>query len=332
MTDPRLRPHVHDIAFSGVSRLKGDVFFVQIGAADGRRFDPIYYFVRRYGWRGVLVEPLPDIFEMLRANYEGHEGLVFENAAVTEKEETRTISRIPLDKVGSSGVPGWAMGASTLTPEKTRFASENSPEPLHDALSSAVVTEQVNCTSLAALFDRHGVGQLDVLQLDTEGYDANILRQLDFSRYRPSLINMEWQWLTDGEKQEVSSLLGDQGYSLYSCEADLLATQGSIEDFMVAPPPPDVSARPRFFPGIRGFTSKTPVSSLSGAADPFPAQVEFSRSRQTIFSIRGHPDLLPFLSLIDGERSYGEIALMLRRPEGMLLAWGRELQSLFVLE
>ena len=325
-------PHVHDIAFSGVSRLKGDVFFVQIGAADGRRFDPIYYFVRRYGWRGVLVEPLPDIFAMLRANYAGHEGLAFENVAITENDETRTMSRIPVGKVGSDGVPGWAIGASTLTPEKTRFAAENSPAPLHDALSSAVVTEQVNCMSLAALLDRHAVEQLDVLQLDTEGYDATILRQLDFSRYRPALINMEWQWLTDIEKREVSALLGDQGYTLYSCEADLLATAGSIEDFMIAPAPPDTATVPRFFAGIRGFTSKTPVSGVSGAAQPFPVQVEFSRSRQTVFSVRGHPDLLPFLSLIDGKRSYGEIAMMLRRPEGVLLEWGREFQSLFVLD
>ena len=330
--DPGSRPHLHDVAFGGVSRWKRPVFFLQIGAADGRRFDPIYHFVRRYGWRGILVEPLPDVFDLLRSNYEGVEGLVFENVAITESDEVREMSRIPLEAVGRDGVPGWAIGASTLTPEKTRFAPENSPEELHRALSSAVVTEEVTCLSLASLLDRHQVTDLDVLQLDTEGYDAAILRQLDFSRYRPAVINMEWQWLTGEEKQEVAGMLRDQGYSLYPCDADLLATDRPVQEFTQVAPVTDASSVPRFFPGIRGFASQTPISDKRGGAAPFPVRVEFSRSRGTSSPIRGHPDLVPFLSLIDGERRCGEIASMLERPEATIVEWVRELRSLYILD
>jgi FkbM family methyltransferase len=308
------------------------VYFVQIGAADGRRFDPIHPFVARYGWKGILVEPLSDIFELLRGNYGNRDGLVFENVAITEQDEIRTISRVPLEKVGGDGVPGWAFGASTLVPEKTRFAPENSPAHLHAALTSALVTEQVRCLSLASLLSKHSVERIDVLQLDTEGYDARILRQLDLSRYRPAIINMEWQWLDEAEKAEVSTRLRDSGYSLYTCEADLLATSSPLVDFMVAPPAPDPESVPRFFPGVNRFTSETRVSGLEGSAASYPERIEFRRLRNSRVAIPGSPGLLTFISLIDGSRSYGEIAALMGCPVEMLTEWGTRLQSVFLLD
>lgn len=58
--------------------------FIQIGASDGLHSDPIREFIVRDRWSGVLVEPLPDSFERLQANYRylRHGGLVFVNAAI----------------------------------------------------------------------------------------------------------------------------------------------------------------------------------------------------------------------------------------------------------
>lgn len=325
-------PHPHDVAFSGISRLQDAVFFLQIGAADGRRFDPIHYFVRRYAWGGVLVEPLPDIFELLKTNYAGQENLAFENAAITERDGTGTISRVPMDKVGEGDVPGWAFGASTLTPEKTRFARSNSPERLHAALSSAAVTEEVRCMSLASLLEKHGIGRIDVLQLDTEGYDARILRQLDLVRYRPTIINMEWQWLDDAERNEVGERLRAEGYSLYGCEADLLATARPLEDLAVLPPVPTIDSVPRPFPGVRGYSVETSDGGLDGVASRQTDRIVFRRARGTRVSIPAPRGLPVLLSLIDGVRSYGEMADAMRCPVQTLLGWGRQLQSLYLVE
>src|SRR5262249_41430054 len=43
-----------------------DVAFLQIGAFDGRQGDPLYQFITRHHWRGVLVEPMPDAFAKLQ--------------------------------------------------------------------------------------------------------------------------------------------------------------------------------------------------------------------------------------------------------------------------
>ncbi len=47
--------HPHDIAFSGIARRQEVVYFLQIGAADGRRFDPIFPFVMYMGIMSFLV-------------------------------------------------------------------------------------------------------------------------------------------------------------------------------------------------------------------------------------------------------------------------------------
>src|SRR6266481_6003650 len=59
---------------------KKDLFFIQIGANDGVSNDPLYKFVIEYGWAGILVEPLPQVFEVLRRNYADKPNLKFLNA------------------------------------------------------------------------------------------------------------------------------------------------------------------------------------------------------------------------------------------------------------
>ena len=62
-----LDPDTGCIAETGISyqsmldRLAQDVpdpFFLEIGAMDGRSLDPLYATARKFGWRGMLVEPL----------------------------------------------------------------------------------------------------------------------------------------------------------------------------------------------------------------------------------------------------------------------------------
>src|SRR4051812_34422848 len=59
-----------------------DFTFIQIGANDGVSNDPIRRYVVEYGFKGVLIEPQPDVFTRLKANYSGMPGITFENAAI----------------------------------------------------------------------------------------------------------------------------------------------------------------------------------------------------------------------------------------------------------
>ena len=69
-------------------RLGRDTFFVHVGANDGLIDDPIQAYVKELGWSGLLIEPMPDIFEQLKTNYSNCKGLSFENLAVTDYDGT----------------------------------------------------------------------------------------------------------------------------------------------------------------------------------------------------------------------------------------------------
>ena len=71
-------------------------FFVQIGACDGVFVDPIHRFIIKHRWRGVLVEPVPYLFNLLMQNYEGY-NLIFENVAISDKEEIKPLYYVDPD-------------------------------------------------------------------------------------------------------------------------------------------------------------------------------------------------------------------------------------------
>jgi hypothetical protein len=50
--------------------------FIQVGANDGIFGDPLREHILAHKWRGVLVEPQPEIFEQLKANYAGLRGQI----------------------------------------------------------------------------------------------------------------------------------------------------------------------------------------------------------------------------------------------------------------
>jgi FkbM family methyltransferase len=324
--------HVHDIAFSGISRQQKEVFFLQIGAADGKRLDPIHSFVQRYRWKGILVEPLADLFALLKDTYRDRDDLIFENVAITENDETRQISRVPLKDVGREGVPEWAFAASTLVPEKTRFSADNSPPSLHNALNSAVVKEEIQCLSLASLIARHGVERIDILQIDAEGYDARILKQLDLSVFKPTIINMEWHWLADSEKSEISGHLKRHGYSMYECHMDMLATAVPIEKLVIDAAAPSPASIPKYFPGIAGLICQTDVVDEEGACAEQPSFYAVVRDRQMTSPVSVGQGMYNFLAKIDGHRSYATIAEIIGIEEEQLMNWAQELKALYILD
>jgi hypothetical protein len=86
------------------------VYFVQVGANDGILDDPIHPFVQTQGWRGVLIEPQPNIFEVLRRSYAGSEGLTFINAAIDHRPGRSTLYCIE----PHTDVPDWTLGIASF--------------------------------------------------------------------------------------------------------------------------------------------------------------------------------------------------------------------------
>lgn len=179
-----------------------DLFFVQIGAMDGMTFDPIYNYVIRSNWTGLLIEPIEESFKQLKANYASKSGLRFEQVAISEKAGPVTMWL--MDPAKWRQLPGWTQGIATMFPRRNatcqvRFHHQR-------------IRREVPGQTLSAVLEKHEIGRIDILQIDTEGADYRILRQLDFRKYSPALINFEYCNLPQHERYAARRLLQNNAY------------------------------------------------------------------------------------------------------------------------
>ena len=155
-----------------------DFFFVQVGANDGEMGDPLRQSVLTYHLSGLLIEPLPDVFTKLRENYRPEPQLRFENVAIATENGRMPMYRV---KVGAP-FPAWYQGMAS-------FRRENlARQGIGDSYIEELWVEAV---TLRSLFDRHGIDRVNLLQVDTEGYDCQIVMSALESDILPDIINYE---------------------------------------------------------------------------------------------------------------------------------------------
>jgi FkbM family methyltransferase len=192
-----------------------DITIVQIGAMDGKTFDPVHEYITRFGWRGLMVEPIKEHFETLKKNYAEHPNIAFANVAIAEKAGVKIMHRIPTQHVVDEEVPKWGVGVASFYADRNALAFEE--------VQAFIIEEEVQCQTLPEVLREHNINQIDILQIDAEGHDYHILKQLDFSQFKPKVINLEIVNLPKEEKNEVHKLLDAQGYLYIKAGYDLFA-------------------------------------------------------------------------------------------------------------
>lgn len=188
--------------------------FVQIGANDGVRFDDLYKFVTNHACAGIVVEPLPDAFERLRANYADYPRILPINVAIHEAADSLSLYRVA--PAAFSRYAGWASGVASFDREHLLR---------HGIAPEDVTAVSVRCTPLMKLLEETAMLDADLLQIDTEGYDAAILRMIDYSRFRPRLIKYEHKSMRTYDRAEAVARLQKSGYRTVAEGPDTTAWQ-----------------------------------------------------------------------------------------------------------
>lgn len=228
----RARPSVLEAMAAVLSGLRDQVYFLQIGAMDGRTFDPLYEIILRHRWHGVLVEPMPHHFERLAQLHQGREGLRLVNLAVGNARGREPFHYVDPALILKHGLPTWVDGICSLLEEHVRGQEVYFNDAGFRDIMEYVSTASVETTTLPELLVAHPLDRVDVLQIDAEGFDYQILRQWRFGAQRPAIINLGFARLSGAEKKATMDLLLAEGYSVSLQGLDLLALQPEL---LVAP-------------------------------------------------------------------------------------------------
>ena len=91
-------------------------------------------------------------------------------------------------------------------------------------VSSGRIDEiEVEAITFRTLLTRTQIDRIDMLVIDTEGYDFEILKMVDFSLVRPALVRFEHIHLSSGDRSRAIALLSSHGYAVGRDEIDLVA-------------------------------------------------------------------------------------------------------------
>ncbi len=199
------------------------VSFVQIGASDGLRWDPIREFVIRDHWNGIFVEPLPSAFQALKNNYSYVHRckLEFVNAAISSASDT-SLSFWTFDDDFLAGI---SVDNRITYSQKSSFNKEHVERWIKlNGFSYKILKEiKVPCMTVSELLENHWKGEaIDLLVIDAEGHEATIIPTIDFRIVRPKAIFFESHNLGENTK-EVYEYLNNNSYLVSQIGGDSVA-------------------------------------------------------------------------------------------------------------
>lgn len=187
-------------------------YYIDVGAND-----PVEHSVTKAfydaGWSGISIEPLPVYHQSFLEQRPRDLNLAIAAGAV---DGELTLYDVP-------AVRGWA-------------SPEESVAELHRAEGHEVAEITVPVRTLAAVCAEHVRGEIHFLKIDVEGFEGEVLRGMDFERWRPWVLVIEatlpnsratnhaaWEHLVLGQRYRYAWFDGLNRYYVAEEHAELLA-------------------------------------------------------------------------------------------------------------
>jgi len=186
---------------------------VEMGANDGLHMSNSYFFSKTLGWRALLIEGNPDVYNRIAKHRPEAERV---NALVGNPKHFPPDGRAPFF---SFYRPGNAEKRNTALDWETGLSGIPSPNSSTVALRSVANAQRaaarfgvefrqrrLSVARFSTLLGRYGIGKIDVLFLDVEGAELSVLQTLNFQKNPVRFLVVE------RPTPAVSQLLAARGY------------------------------------------------------------------------------------------------------------------------
>lgn len=172
-------------------------FYIDVGAHHPRRFSNTYFFYKQ-GWRGINIEPNPDMM------------IGFSK----ERGEDQNL------QMGIHERRGKLQYFKFNDPALNTFDAELARQRVETTSYSVVETIEVQVDRLEAVLAQHVPVNvnIDFLSIDVEGLDLSVLKSNDWNRFRPRIVLAEEisSSLSSVVNGKIASFMVKQKYELFA--------------------------------------------------------------------------------------------------------------------
>lgn len=201
-----------------VPRLIAAPVFVKVGANDGITGDPVSeVLLADERWKGLLIEPAPPCFQRLVANFGNSPRFAMEQVAIGKTNGEAAFYFV--DPAAAKEIPGLPSWFDQLG----SFDRNHIVKHLGGLLEPFIIEQRVPVRRLADVLRSNGIHAVHLLQIDTEGYDFELLKTLDLAAEAPSAIYIEHRHLGKADRIAMLQMLRDHNYRVDDCGGDYFA-------------------------------------------------------------------------------------------------------------
>ena len=166
-------------------------------------------------------------FDALIQNYRDTPNVFCENVAIAERNGEATFYRLGADPA-EHGYPEWLSQLSSLKKERMEslWDKYEANEQFKTFYLEHRIEETIRCITFRDLLHRHNIKSVDLLQIDTEGYELEILSTIDFRLCPIRFVNYECVLLHE-HKKSTEQLMRNNGYVLLDHGQDTFCYRAS---------------------------------------------------------------------------------------------------------
>lgn len=164
-------------------------FFIEAGANDGIAQSNTLFFEKYHDWKGILIEPIPELAAKCRTN---RPNCIVENCALVPFDFTGT-------DVGMRYCNLMSLVKGAMKSEEDDLTHIRQGCEVQNIESYEL---RVPARTLTSILDQHLIQRIDLLSLDVEGFELDVLKGIDFDKYKPSFMLIEARF-----RDEIDSFL-----------------------------------------------------------------------------------------------------------------------------
>lgn len=179
-----------DLKLDNFFEEKTNGFYIELGANNGLLQSNTAFFEKNRGWKGILIEPCEQNYNLCKINRPN--SICYNCACVSSEYKEDSISGDFIRDTDD------IQDSLMFSINSNRRKKNNNSNVKALTLEKILDDENINC-------------EIDLLSLDVEGFELEVLKGINFDKYKPKVLLIE---IYNFNYNEIIKYLLDYGYKL----------------------------------------------------------------------------------------------------------------------